>query len=98
MIKISIKVAFEKNKNLFSLNDIDLNKILSCGTKSSSKYFIGYNNVDVIRSLSITLPKMIGYVKHFDSNKTMSFKISDNKLLKKTLLLEQIKSFIHKHY
>ena len=26
---------------------------------------------------------MIGYVKQFDSNKTMSFKISDNKLLKR---------------
>ena len=25
---------------------------------------------------------MIGYVKHFDSNKTMSFKVGDNKLLK----------------
>ena len=26
---------------------------------------------------------MIGYVKHFDTNKTMSFKVSDKKLLKK---------------
>ena len=26
---------------------------------------------------------MIGYFKHFDSNKTMSFKVSDNKPLKK---------------
>ena len=26
---------------------------------------------------------MIGYVKCFDSNKTMSFRVSDNKLLKK---------------
>ena len=26
---------------------------------------------------------MIGYVKYFDSNKTMSFKVDDNKLLKK---------------
>ena len=26
---------------------------------------------------------MIGYVKHFDTNKTISFKFSDNKLLKK---------------
>ena len=26
---------------------------------------------------------MVGYVKNFDSNKTMSFKVSDNKLLKK---------------
>ena len=27
---------------------------------------------------------MIGFVKHFDSNKTMSFKVNDNKLLKST--------------
>ena len=26
---------------------------------------------------------MNGYIKHFDSNKTMSFKVDDNKLLKK---------------
>ena len=26
---------------------------------------------------------MVGYVKCFDSNKTMSFKVIDNKLLKK---------------
>ena len=28
---------------------------------------------------------MIGYVKHFDSNKTMSFKVNDNRLLKGVL-------------
>ena len=27
---------------------------------------------------------MVGYVKHFDSNKTMSFRVNDNKLLKST--------------
>ena len=80
------KSSFYKNKKLYSLNDIDVNKILvskkeSYGPKSSSKYFIGYN--DVIRPLCIILPQMIGYVKHFDSNKTMSFKVSENKLLKK---------------
>ena len=26
---------------------------------------------------------MVGYVKHFDASKTVSFKVSDNKLLKK---------------
>ena len=36
----------------------------------------------IIRPLCIKLPKMIGYVKHFDSNKIMSFKVSDSKLLK----------------
>ena len=47
------------------------------------KYFIGYDDDDVIRPLCIILLQMIGYVKHFDSNKTMSFKVSDNKLLKR---------------
>ena len=41
------------------------------------------NDDDVNRPLCIILPQMIGYVKHFDSTKTMSFKVSDNKLLKK---------------
>ena len=82
------KSNFHKNKKLFSFNDIDVNKMLvskkeSYGTKNSLKYFIGYNDGDVIRPLCIIIPQMIGYVKHFDSNKTMSFKVSDNKLLKK---------------
>ena len=55
----------------------------SYGTKNSLKYFIGYNDDDVIRSLCTRLPQMIGYIKCFDSNKTMSFKVSDKKLLKK---------------
>ena len=46
-------------------------------------YFIGYNDDDVIRPLCIKLPQMVGYVKHFDSNKTVPFTVSDNKLLKK---------------
>ena len=79
---------FYKNKKLFNMHDLDVNKILvsqkeSYGTKNSLKYFIGYNDDDLIRPLCIKLPQMIGYVKHFDSNETMSFKVGDNKLLKK---------------
>ena len=86
-MKRSTKVTY-KNKNLFNLHDLDVNKILvskkeSYGTKNSLKYFIGYNDDDVIRPLCIKLPQMIGYVKHFDSNKKMSFKVGDNQLLKK---------------
>ena len=34
---------------------------------------------------------MIGYIKHFDSNKTISFKAIDNKLLQKyTKLWERV--------
>ena len=81
------KSSFYKNKKLFNIHDLDVNTMLvskkeSCVEKKSLKYFIGYND-DVIRPLCVKLPKMIGYVKHFDSNKTVSFKVSDNKLLKK---------------
>ena len=87
MTRKSAKVPFTKKK-LFNLNDLDVNKILvskkqSYGTKNSLKYFIGYNDDHVIRPLCITLSQIIGYVKHFDSNKTMSFKVGDTKLLKK---------------
>ena len=82
------KSNFYKNKKLFKIEDIDINNILisnkeSHGIKNSLKYFIGYYDDDVIRLLCILLPQMIGYVKCFDSNKRMSFKVSDNKLLKK---------------
>ena len=50
----------------------------SYGTKNSLKYFIGYNDDDVIRSLCTRLPQMIGYIKCFDSNKTMSFIVIRN--------------------
>ena len=46
-------------------------------------YFHWYNDDDVIRPLCIKLPQMTGYVKHFGSNKTVSFKVNDNRLLKK---------------
>ena len=87
--KIS-KSNFYKNKKLCNIKDLDVNKILiskkeSYGKNISLKYFIGYNNNDVIRPLCIKLPQMIGYVKCFDSNKTMSYKASDKKLLKKNM-------------
>ena len=60
--KIS-KSNFYKNKKLFNIHDLDVNKILvskkeSNGTKNSLKYFIGYNDDDddVIRPLRIKLP------------------------------------------
>ena len=39
---------------------------------------------------------MIGYVKHFDCNKTMSFKVIDNKLLKEyTKILEKVSNLMN---
>ena len=78
------KSNFYKNKKVFKIEDIDINKILvskkeSYGTKNSSKYFIGYNDDDdVIRPLCVNFLQLIVYVKHFDSNKAISFRASDN--------------------
>ena len=82
------KSNFYKNKKVTKIDDSDVNKILVSkeepyGTKNSFKYFIGYNDNDVIRPLCIKLPQMIGYVRKFEGNSIMSFKISDKQLLKK---------------
>ena len=74
------KRSFYKDKKLFKIEDIEPHG----KEKNSFKYFIGCNNDDdVIRSFCIELPQMIGYVKCFDSNRTMSFNATDNKLLRK---------------
>ena len=73
------KSNFYKSKKLFSIDDIDFGKILVSKKEpyveeSSFRYFIGYKDNDVIRPLCIKLSQMVGYVRHFDSNKKMSFK------------------------
>ena len=47
---------YNKNKKIFNIDDIDVNKILvskkeQYGKYNSSKYFIGYNDNGVIRPL-----------------------------------------------
>ena len=82
--KIIKKSNFYTNKQTnkkIKIDDIDVNKILVSkeepySTKNSFKYFIGY-------PLCMKLPQMIGYVRKFEGDTTMSFKINDSKLLKK---------------
>ena len=81
------KSDFYKNKKIKRINDIDVNKILVSkkepyGTKNSLKYFIGYNDHDVIRPLCIRLPQMTGYARKFNENVTMSFRVNNKQLLK----------------
>ena len=82
------KSAFYKNKAINNIKDINVNNILVSkkepyGNKNSFKYFIGYNDNDVIRPLCIRLPQMTGYARKFDENATMSFIVKDKRLLKK---------------
>ena len=82
------KSIFHKNKAINNIEDINVNNILVSkkepyGNKNSFKYFIGYNDNDIIRPLCIRLPQMTGYARKFDENATMSFIVKDKQLLKK---------------
>ena len=82
---------------MFNINNIDVNKILisekeKYGKYNSFKYFIGYNDNDVIKPLYLELSQMTGYIDKFNEHKnknknnkniiTMSFKVKDKKILK----------------
>ena len=48
------------------------------GKYNSFKYFLGYNDNDVIRPLYLGLSQMTGYINKFDKNKiTKSLMIKD---------------------
>ena len=76
-----------KYKKINKIDGINVNNILVSkkepyGTKNSFKYFIGYNDNDIIRPLCIRLLQMTGYVRKFNENSTMSFRVKDKQLLK----------------
>ena len=49
------------------------------GKYNSCKYFIGYNDNDVIRPLYLELSLMTGYINKFEKNKiTMFLMVKDN--------------------
>ena len=60
---------YNKNKKIFNIDDIDVNKILvskkeQYGKYNSFKYFIGYNDNDVIRLLYSFLSQTTGYINN----------------------------------
>ena len=78
-----------KNKKYFNNDNIDVNKILVSKKNNMSKYFIGYNDNDVIRPLCLKPSQMTGYINEFDEDKNknknkiaMSLKVKDKQLLK----------------
>ena len=82
------KSHFYKNEKVAKIDEVDVNKMLISreepySTKNSFKSFNWYNDNEVIRPLCIKLSQMTGYVRKFEGNTTMSFKISDKELLQK---------------
>ena len=96
--KIKQSDFYNKNNKIFNKTDIDVNKILvsekeKYGKYNSFKYFIGYNDNDVIKPLYLELSQMTGYINKFNEHKnknknknkdttTMSLKVKDKTLFK----------------
>ena len=81
------KKEFYKNKKIFQIDDIDVNKILVSKkepycTKNALKYFLGYNDNDVIRRLCLRRLQMTGYTRKFNENTTMSLRVNNKHFLK----------------
>ena len=98
--EIKKKRFLQKQKNIherwnWSWYKTSVSKNKPYGTNKSVKYFIGYNDDDAIRALCIKLPQMTGYVKCFDGNKTRSFKVIHEKLLKNyTKIWEKVSNLV----
>ena len=56
------------------------------------KYFIGYQNGEIVKPLCIILPQISGYIKYFEnSGKNMSFMVKDDVLDKYNKIWNKIK-------
>ena len=70
------------------LDSVDLSKIVVSSrwklNDATYKYFCGYLNNDVIKTLCVILPQMNGYIKYFDDGaKNMSFVTDGEKVYEK---------------
>ena len=108
--KIKISDFYKnKNKKIFNIDYIDVNKILvskkeQYGKNNSFKYFIGYNDNDIIRPLFVKLPQTTSYINKFKDKKTKittttSLMIKDKQLFKNyNKIWEKIESLMRKKF
>ena len=83
-IKLNKKV-FYKSKEPFDLLSVDVDQIVVSNkfkhNNEGFKYFIGYQEGGIVKSLCIILPQMSGYIEYFENgSKNMSFFIKDNEV------------------
>ena len=106
--KIKISDFYNKNKKIFNIDGIDVNKLLVSKKVSYSKnnlfkYFIGYSDKDIIRPLFVKPPQMTSYINTFKDKKakitTTSLMVKDKQLFKNcNKIWEKIKSLMRKHF
>ena len=82
------KKEFHKSKQPIDLMSVNVDQIVVSDKFKHSdegfKYFIGYQEDEIVKPLCIILPQMSGYIKYFENGgKKMSFIIKDNDVLDK---------------
>ena len=82
------KKEFHKSKEPIDLMSVNVDQIVVSDKFKHSdegfKYFIGYQEGDIVKTLCIILPQMSGYIKYFENgSKIMSFFVKDDEVWKK---------------
>ena len=82
------KKEFHKSKESINLDSVNVNQIVVSDKFKDSdggfKYFIGYNEGEIVKPLCIILPQMSGYIKYFEnSGESMSFFVKNDDVLDK---------------
>ena len=86
-IKIN-KKEFHKSKQAIDLDSVTTDKIVVSDkfkhSEEGYKYFIGYQEDEIVKPLCIILPQMNGYIKYFENGgKNMSFLIKNDEVWQK---------------
>ena len=86
-IKVN-KKEFHRSKQAIDLDLVDTGKIVVSDrfkhSEEGFKYFIGYQEDEIVKPLCIILPQMNGYIKYFDNGgKNMSFLIKNSEVWEK---------------
>ena len=82
------KKEFHKSKQPIDLMLVNVDQIVVSDkfkhNNEGFKYFIGYQEGEIVKPLCIILPQMSGYMKYFvNGGKNMSFFIKDNEVWEK---------------
>ena len=79
------KKEFHKSKEPIDLFSVNVDQIVVSDkfkhNNEGFKYFIGYQEGEIVKPLCIILPQMSGYIKYFENGgKNMSFLIKDDEV------------------
>ena len=82
------KKEFHKSKEPIDLMSVNIDQIVVSDkfkhNNKGFKYFIGYQEGEIVKPLCIILPQMSGYIKYFENGgKNMSFLIKDDEVWEK---------------